>query len=699
MDYLDFEIQIEGDGLNCTVSVIRSPAGETQETVRFPLDELALKIQLQALQIALLQSGGVRRAIPTAEEQTVQDFGRQLFDFIFPSEVRSLYRTSLRDATTLGMGLRIKLHFLNADQASLPWEFLYDSAQGEYVCLSTHTPLIRYLNMGQPQNPLSVSPPLRILGMIANPKDLQELNVDVERRRVEEALQPLVADGRAEIQWLEGQTWQDLQRAMRGGPWHIFHFIGHGGFDAQRDEGLIMLADKEERAKALTATQLGRLLANHKSLRLTVLNACEGATGGVLDIYSSTASILMRRGLPTVLAMQYQISDRAAIQFISSFYEALADNLPIDAAVSEARVAVSVAINNSFEWGTPVLHMRAPDGAVFSMQPPAADVLVDETIDQHEARRTEEPTSEILNKEMDDQDGAKDGEASSPDELLESEQAASQTSAESRSRRNIVYGAGILIFVVLIVVGISWIIKKEPEDNVQINSKDLAEYILVPAGEFVMGADDNDLQAEGDEKPQRIVYVDGFLIKKTETTNAEYGRCIDAGQCTAPINDRWSDPAYADHPVTYISWEQALAYSQWIGGRLPTEAEWEKACRGTTGSLYPWGSESPAPFRANFGESVGDTTPVGSYAQSASQYGVLNMAGNVWEWTMDQYIPDYHSQSDQQNPTVLQAGEGRVVRGGGVHSDAGLIRCSERYQGNLDRRFDNQGFRSVIPQP
>ena len=203
--------------------------------------------------------------------------------------------------------------------------------------------------------------------MIASPSDLDPLDVARERGRIAEALQGLQASGLVELTWLEGQTWRDLQHAMRGGPWHIFHFIGHGGFDPRSEEGVLALADEQGKLSLMTATQMGHLLADHRSLRLALLNACEGARGDQRDLFSSTAATLARRGIPAVLAMQYEITDKAAIECTRSFYEALADGMPVDAAVSEARKAISLGIANTLEWGTPVLYMRTPDGALFEV--------------------------------------------------------------------------------------------------------------------------------------------------------------------------------------------------------------------------------------------------------------------------------------------------------------------------------------------
>ncbi|MGH7599019.1 MAG: SUMF1/EgtB/PvdO family nonheme iron enzyme [bacterium] len=370
MNYLDFELEIGlGAGREYPIVVVHSPAGEARATMHFPFDELALENRLKDLQIALLRSGSKQRKTPLPEEQAVQDFGRALFEALVAGEVRSRYDMSQHEAAQKDMGLRPKLRIQSPELAALPWEFLYDSRQAEYVCLSRNTPVVRYLDLPQPIQPLAVASPLRVLGMAVSPHDpkLAALDLQNEKQRVEEAIKTLRHSGQIELTWLTAQTWRDLQKAMRGGPWHVFHFIGHGGFDHHTDEGLIFLADDAGASQRLTATSLGRLLADHRSLRLVILNSCEGARGSEHDLFSSTASILVRRGLPAVLAMQYEITDRAAIEFSRAFYEAMAEAMPVDAVVSEARKAVSFAVNNTVEWGTPVLYMRAPDGKIFDI--------------------------------------------------------------------------------------------------------------------------------------------------------------------------------------------------------------------------------------------------------------------------------------------------------------------------------------------
>lgn len=367
-DYLDFELEINyGVGKDYPVAIIRSPAGEAFATMHFPFDDLALENSLKDIQIALLRSGGKNRQILSPEEQTVKDFGQKLFDTLLNNDLRSCYDVSLREAAQQGKGLRLKLRIKPPELAALPWEFLYDSHQADYINLSSNTPVVRYLELSQSIRPLSLDPPLHILGMIANPNDLAPLDVEREKQRMEEALGDLKERSLVDITWLAGQTWEDLQQTMRTGIWHIFHFIGHGGFDRNADEGLIALSDEDGQTFRLGATQLGRFLAGHSHLRLVLLNSCEGARGSKRDIFSSTASILVRKGIPAVLAMQYEITDKAAIEFSRAFYLAIADGMSVDAAVAEARIAVSVAVPNTIEWGTPVLYMRSPDGMLFNV--------------------------------------------------------------------------------------------------------------------------------------------------------------------------------------------------------------------------------------------------------------------------------------------------------------------------------------------
>jgi hypothetical protein len=172
----------------------------------------------------------------TEKEEDVQRFGQTLFEALLEGDLRSLYYESKREATRQGQGLRIRLHIRAPELAALPWEYLYDPRVPDYLCLSRSTPLVRYLDLAHPIEPLSIAPPLQILAMIASPSDQEALDTTRERERMRQALEPLEQRGLVKLTWLEGQTWRDLQRAMRSGPWHIFQFIGHGAFDRRAEE-------------------------------------------------------------------------------------------------------------------------------------------------------------------------------------------------------------------------------------------------------------------------------------------------------------------------------------------------------------------------------------------------------------------------------------------------------------------------------
>jgi tetratricopeptide (TPR) repeat protein len=366
MQALDFQVEIGAGGDRGYEVVVRAPqGGEATALLRLPGSAQLLGGQLGRLQDALLaSSASVRRSL-TREERPVQEFGRALFDALMVDNVRGLLVASRQQAAREGKQLRVVLQIRPPELARLPWEFLFDAGEDDYLCLET--PLVRYPFVLQQQRPLGVTPPLRVLGMVARPGDQQALAIDDEQRRLSRALADLERAGRVELNWVPGQTWRDLQAAMRTGPWHVFHFIGHGGFDANAGEGTLALADDQGRTYPLHASDLAMLLRGHQSLRLVLLNACDTGRASALDPFSSVAGALMRRGIPAVLAMQFEITDQAAVEFSHTFYGAVADQLPVDVSVTEARHAIRLAVPGTLEWGTPVLYLRSPDGYIFDL--------------------------------------------------------------------------------------------------------------------------------------------------------------------------------------------------------------------------------------------------------------------------------------------------------------------------------------------
>lgn len=223
-------------------------------------------------------------------------------------------------------------------------------------------------------------------------------------------------------------------------------------------------------------------------------------------------------------------------------------------------------------------------------------------------------------------------------------------------------------------------------------------FVRVPAGEFTMGSSDADWGAESDEKPQHKVYLDEYLIGKYEVTVAQFRAFVEETGYTASRDALPSGKE--DHSVTMVSWEDAVAFCRWASEvtgrvvRLPTEAEWEKAARGTDARIYPWGNEPPDVSRCNFDNKIG-TMPVGNYSPAGdSPYGCADMAGNVWEWVNDWYQKTYYSVSPGSNPPGSANGDSRVLRGGGWYGYCYYNRAADRsYSVFPDSRSYDYGFR------
>ena len=227
--------------------------------------------------------------------------------------------------------------------------------------------------------------------------------------------------------------------------------------------------------------------------------------------------------------------------------------------------------------------------------------------------------------------------------------------------------------------------------------------VYVPEGEFSMGSN-----VYSNEQPVHTVYLHAYWIDQTEVTNAMYVSCVCAGACLPPptpnrdLNTRDNycvPPQYANYPVIRLDWSRADAYCQWAGGRLPTEAEWEKAARGTDGGIYPWGNSTPSSNLLNFNLNVGDTTAVGSYPSGASPYGAMDMAGNAWEWVADWYDPGYYARSPSSNPQGPTSGEGRVLRGGSWGVNGDNVRAAFRDWTYPSYSHGYFGFRCVLASP
>jgi len=237
-----------------------------------------------------------------------------------------------------------------------------------------------------------------------------------------------------------------------------------------------------------------------------------------------------------------------------------------------------------------------------------------------------------------------------------------------------------------------------PSPNIPVDTKistsDGMMQMYVPEGEFIMG-DNGDPKSK--EYPQHPVYLDAFWMDKVEVTNAMYEACVNSGECLAPVprlNPYYGKWVYRNLPVVYVNWHGAEKYCTWAGRRLPTEAEWEKAARGTDARYYTWGNLRATPRLANFAESlIGQPLPAYRYPLGASPYGVLNMGGNVREWVADWFDNKYYLSSPYENPTGAEAGTERSLRGGAYDANEDDITTFRRYKHEPDSAGLSRGFR------
>jgi hypothetical protein len=312
----------------------------------------------------ILRAGGACRDLKSPREISVlaHDAGSSLFNTIFSGEVLVSWRRCLARAGR--KGLRLRLHLNSPDLWDWPWELLNDPRLG-FLASLPETPVVRYIEMSEPIQPLRVRPPLRVLAVSACPNGFSPLSIQEELADLERSLAGLWEMERVELDRLEDATREALRRALQENAFHVIHFIGHGTFDAGLGGGVVLLQREDGEADPMGAQELNVLLNAHPEIRLVVLNVCQGARGDVADPFSGLAQSLVKGRVPAVVAMRSAVTDRAAIDFSRSFYQSLSRREPVDLAVSRGRQAMFR--QDSTEWASPVLAMRSPDGQLFAL--------------------------------------------------------------------------------------------------------------------------------------------------------------------------------------------------------------------------------------------------------------------------------------------------------------------------------------------
>jgi hypothetical protein len=361
--YLNFDLLVEQDqpGL-FQARVTSSPTSETPR-VRFALPFDATTLELLLLRLDPGRSG-MRRVGRTVHEQAAMDFGGPLYEAVFADDVASCWARSQEEAERQDVGLRLRLRLNDAGGISgLPWELLYDARNDSFVAQSERTPLVRFLDLPRKPRPITVDGPLRVLAMISSPIDLEEIDTEAEWRRLSDALADQIDAGLVMLERLPSATFADLSTWVRRHSVNVIHFVGHGEFDDHLGEGVVYLQDRRGARVPINSSTLGPVIRDHDPLRMIVLNACRSARTTTVDPFAGLAQGLVQQDATAVVAMQFPISDRAAVCFTEQFYGALADGLPVDQAMGNVRKLLRADFPD--EWATPVLFLRAPDGDIF----------------------------------------------------------------------------------------------------------------------------------------------------------------------------------------------------------------------------------------------------------------------------------------------------------------------------------------------
>lgn len=375
--YLDFAVQISpSGGGRFTAQVVQTPNADGGSTsFEFGLEEA----ELTALEQRVRGSAATpaRGSEPRSQERRDPlEIGRNLFAGLFSGQVGNCYQRSLgRLAGESDLGLRLRLSFdLNESAetrkaAALPWELIFNPDLREFVARNPLSPVVRFLTVGRPVKVPPFTPPLRILGVLANPKGTPRLNLAAEKRRSKVAWDKVPG---VEIDFVEDGQISTLHRRLHDTPFHVLHFMGHGAIDEGDGEGFLLFETAAGESHPVPGAVLADALKGASSLRMVLLNACDTAAlprREGLDPFTGVATALVLAGVPAVIAMQFPISDSAALAFSSALYERLAQDAPLEAAVTFGRNAVTQSAPTSLEWATPVLFLRTPPDIVEGIIP------------------------------------------------------------------------------------------------------------------------------------------------------------------------------------------------------------------------------------------------------------------------------------------------------------------------------------------
>jgi formylglycine-generating enzyme required for sulfatase activity len=634
------------------------------------------------------------------ESSNTRAIGEGLFNILFDNVLRQdfvnfYYQVVQIDKQLLQVELDIDERGMS-DVAALPWEFtcLPGSANLGEIWLGTDPNLVFTRRRAQwhpaPAIQLNLDEKLRIALAIAAPKNLDL----VVYEKVQLALEKLAINQSDRVELLpivNPATPQAIDAVLEQQP-HIFHFIGHGRLhdDRGQEVGQIALVDDMDEARWVDASFFGGLFNRHRP-GVVMLQACEGGKLSASQAFVGVSSKIVQQNIPVVVAMQYEVSNFTASSFADCFYKRLAQDDPVGIAAQNGRRAI--ALNTQYQkrdFATPVIFMRVQDGYLFKRDDKSnKSNTLEEFPNQLQSTRQQHKLPIIY----------------TPKQGIEGLEEQHNTKLIIPS----IPGTKPFEFITVTIDAQGKKIssyQKQTQCLIQDLGKGvMLEMVVIPGGEFLMGSLESKDKRYINERPQHSVKVKPFLMSKTPITQAQWREIAGLKEVHQKLKLRPSNLGGKKHPVTNVSWYDAIEFcdrlSQNTGHeyRLPSEAEWEYACRAGTTTPFHFG-ETITSHLANYDggrpyASEPTTTQVGSF-HFANSFGLFDMHGNVWEWCLDNWHQNYNN-APSNGDAWLDSSENqnRVMRGGSWRNEPPMCRSSYRQYINASEIFKNVSFRIV----
>lgn len=710
MNYSDFQLLVTAD------KKIRasSEQGEVSGELRLEMNDIMLSLELIELK--------------KTNTNLLKGLGSKLYQALFPSKIHSHLRATIASAEARECNVRLRLIFESPELAALPWELLYDECTNTFLGNNTQTVLSRYIDVPLQKRDLkTATKPLKILLVISSPTNLAKLDTAGEERLIREALEKHINARNIELDVLPEATIRNINQKLREKPYNVFHFIGHGEF--KDNKGFIALVDESNKSRLLDEEGFANFFLGDRNLGLIVLNSCRGAEVSSNQVFSGLSPNLVRRGIPAVIAMKYSIFDNTAKLFADEFYRTLALGWPVDAAIQTTRNVISMEVGlDKRDFATPVLYMRSKDGIIMSGFVGCNSEYIESKSNQ-EFRRFNFEYNQLTSPNFTKPYSSTNLEFPNQSQFSRQQENLPIFSTPSQSTESLEEQQDTKLIVPVpslpgtqtfefttVMVDIQGKEISRRRGQAYYLTEDLGngvtlEMVYIPGGIFLMGSPESKGKRYSNERPQHLVTVKPFLISKYPITQAQWREVAALSEVRQKLKLRPSRQGGKSHPVTKISWHDAIEFcdrlSQKTGKnyRLPTEAEWEYACRAGTTTPFHFGETIRSDLANYDGTCTYHSEPqginrakfiqVGSFT-FANAFGLFDMHGNVWEWCIDYWHENYNNAPNTGDGWLDSENNfNRVMRGGSWINEPFRCRSACRQICDVNHRSDNTGLRVV----